>query len=1054
MIKQHSTILAALQDIFEEALLEGCVLDPDENYAERGVDSILAAQLAGHISSQFAVTITSVDIFDARSLHTLASVVGDRREGTTTGTSARADEIPASDTMKNAPSPRDVVIVGASARFSGADSVDGLHNVLDAARVATGRVGEKSRTGEHKAGFLPDIDRFDAGFFRISPKEAECIDPQQRVFLEAAWHAIEDSGLSLKSLRDLGCGVFVTSLPGDYRYRLASDPDRAFGSFGFTGNAVSALAGRLAYVLDLNGPTMSIDTACSSSLVALQEARLNILAEQCEAAIVGGVSVFSTDEIFRLAAGSSMLAADGSCRTFAADATGFAPAEGAGALILTTRSVAEREGLAILAEIAGGAVRHDGRSNGLMSPSSSAQIETIRASWRDAENFSGFDPRAVGYVECHGTGTPIGDPIETRSLAATYGSLDDPTLLPIGAVKANIGHSLVASGLAGIVKLILCFERDKIFPQVGLDKINSAIALGRMVVNRDAAPFPPDKPFAAISAFGFAGTNAHVILRKPRTLQGAIDADALPRTSDGRLIFVFSAYDAAALRRVASSMVDHLLQNAATPEEVCAALWRRPVLPMRVAMMADDIAGLVRGLLCLEDGEYPSVPVARSGDIDPAVWPPSVVTFVQEGRVNVRPVKPSRRLPPYPFARDRYWVDDGSAAQPVAIEEGHEPSNSNATDRGGRADKLALDEIRTRLKARLGELLGSAPKDVDDTAALTDLGLDSLSALKLLEPFQGQASAISMDRLFDGMNLDGLARLIIGEAPGVEPIDRVGEQRIPEPGTRRDTETQALMARLNLEDTSVLSGRLALVRSRDPGRPILLLPPLNTNFRAFARQIPFLQARDYAVHIPCYYGHDGISVSTRAAVIDQQADLIAEYASTIGRPPVVGWSLGGCLALAAETRHPSTFGRMILVSSVAWLGTEILTETIHAQSEFEADSEYFDLVLPGSGPVVKRLGGGNLAGLNVWLEDLQRIDMRPLLSRVSCLVMIVNGRADRVIGHERIAPFETIGSVRFETFEEAGHYAPLTEPRRFNAIMNTFLAAPVSGIRATASKVA
>ena len=303
-------------------------------------------------------------------------------------------------------------------------------------------------------GALDDHDRFDAGFFNVSPREARAMDPQQRVFLEACWHGIEHAGYNPRALAGTRCGVFAGCSHGDYH--LGSPQDRLSGQ-GFTGAAPSILSARIAYLLDLHGPSLSIDTACSSSLVAIAAACDSLASGGCDTALAGGVNVMSGPSMQIMTAQVGMLSPDGRCFSFDARANGIVNGEGVGVVMLKRLADAERDGDCIHAVIEGWGVNQDGRTNGITAPNADSQTRLEQ----EVYDRFGIDPAGIRLIEAHGTGTPLGDPIEVAGLKAAFAKYTRATgFCALGSVKSNIGHCLTAAGVSGFLKAALSIAPD------------------------------------------------------------------------------------------------------------------------------------------------------------------------------------------------------------------------------------------------------------------------------------------------------------------------------------------------------------------------------------------------------------------------------------------------------------------------------------------------------------------------------------------------------------------------------------------------------------------
>ena len=350
----------------------------------------------------------------------------------------------------------ELVIVGMACRLPGASSTSEYWQNLIQNKICTNQTRTWDNGEKSIGGFLSDIKSFDADFFNISPAEAICINPQIRLLLEVSYHAIQSCGVSIKALQTLNTGVFTTSLPGDYKHLLAKDPQASISPYSFSGNAFSAVSGRLSYFYDFHGPSISLDTACSSGLSILSIAKMAIQQGQCGAALIGGASLFSTNEFHALAQESQIVSTDNHCYAFDGRANGLVPAEGVVALVVMQQKNAEKYSLPVLAQVHHIALNHDGLSNGIMAPNASAQASLIKQCFKDAQ----ISLRDVAVLEAHGTGTKLGDAIECAGLRDAFSDDTDPCYL--GTSKMMIGHTLVCSGLASIVKLILSYQNNTI----------------------------------------------------------------------------------------------------------------------------------------------------------------------------------------------------------------------------------------------------------------------------------------------------------------------------------------------------------------------------------------------------------------------------------------------------------------------------------------------------------------------------------------------------------------------------------------------------------------
>lgn len=498
-------------------------IDESAPMVELGLSSRDAVAMASDIEDLTGVMLTATVVFRNPTIESLATVI---IEGEPEVDQAALD----GEDWSRAADVDDIAIVGIGTRLPGdlntpetlwQGLIEGRDAITDLPEgrweefLCEPRIAERVAKARTRGGYLTDIKGFDSEFFALSKMEADNIDPQQRMALELTWEALEHARIPASSLRGESVGVYVGSSTNDYQFLGVADPSTAH-PYAITGTASSIIANRVSYFYDFRGPSMSIDTACSSSLVAVHEGVKALRAGDVDVVVAGGVNALITplvtigfDEV------GGVLAPDGRIKSFSADADGYARSEGGGMLVLKRVADARRDGDEILAVIAGSAVNHDGRSNGMLAPNPDAQEQVLRKAYKDA----GIDPRTVDYVEAHGTGTILGDPIEADALGRVVGrgrAADKPALL--GAVKSNLGHLESAAGAASLAKVVLSLKNDKLPPSINYAGPNPYIDFDRehLKVNDTVSDWPrySGHAIAGVSGFGFGGANAHLVLRE------------------------------------------------------------------------------------------------------------------------------------------------------------------------------------------------------------------------------------------------------------------------------------------------------------------------------------------------------------------------------------------------------------------------------------------------------------------------------------------------------------------------------------------------------------
>ncbi len=589
-----------------------------------------------------------------------------------------------------------IAIIGMGCRYPEAPSVDALWQLLLEGRDAIapypgGRFRELDAAYEqtaagskmlatHLGGFLPDVDRFDASFFGISPREAAFIDPQQRLLLEVSWNALEDAGQVRESYQGSRTGVFTGLWTTDYENHIFRHSERP-EFYLLTGGGRSTACGRISFTFGFEGPSVSVDTACSSSMVAIHLACQSLRQSECDMALAGGVNLILSTDFTRLFTDANMLADDGRCKFGDQRANGFVRSEGAGMLVLKRLRDAVAAGDGIYAVIRGSSVNNDGKSSGLLvTPSREGQQNMLLEAWRQA----GITGAELSYIEAHGTGTHVGDPVEIGAISDALKNTGATMRVPIGSMKSNIGHSESAAGVAGVIKAALILHHGKIpaslhheIPNPDIDWQNGMVEVVQQTRSL-SSPVAGALRVVGASSFGLTGTNSHMVLAEHEPSFNRENAVSGGSEKPGHFLLPLTAYSSSSLIRNAESW-RAFLDNSFSPAELGELCYlagaRRTHLPHRCAVLGRDTAELqaqLAALIAMESSASPEAGVVAAS--------PVRVVFVAPGQGSQWDGMARELLRDNPAFRESFTVCDRAIAAETGwslIERLESPEASN-----------------------------------------------------------------------------------------------------------------------------------------------------------------------------------------------------------------------------------------------------------------------------------------------------------------------------------------------------------------------------------------
>jgi len=647
--------------------------------------------------------------------------------------------------------PEPIALIGRACRFRGVDDPEAFAALVREGRDTfadvplsryEGILPSDTRALSHGA-MIEDLSAFDPEAFGIPVAEAVSMDPQQRLLLEVCSEASQRAALSASLLSTAKVGVYAGVCNNDYVQRLMHRDPELNDVYALTGNALSVASGRIAYALGLRGPAMTLDTACSSSLLAVHLACAGLRARECDLAIAAGVSVVLLASVSAAFDRLGVLSRRGVCRPFDVEADGYVRAEGAAAVMLKRLSDAVADGDPILAVVRGSAVNQNGRGNGLIAPNRVAQIDVIRAALDAAR----VEAREVGFVEAMGTATSMGDLVETAALGAVYGGPREVPL-PIGSCKANIGHCEGAAGLASLLRAAVAIQEGIIPPAAGMSAPNPLIPWTELGLELPRTVRSWTGPrLAAVSAFGFSGTNVHLILGPPPTPTPPSEAAPAQRRLAETL--TLSASTEARLRGWAARLAPRVGQGPL--EGMVAALSRSGEGAIWAQVRCGSADVLATDLRALAGGQIET----RPGTPAPGASPTDTLALARARGVTLA------ELPPRPFLRAAHWTEVTPSVEPAPTPLRPEPPTLSADPLG-------------QILEQLGEVLGVPASEIDPSTPLASLGLDSMASLELLRRLQASTGlALRPSDLYMARDLHEIVQRLHDATPEEAPAARL-----------------------------------------------------------------------------------------------------------------------------------------------------------------------------------------------------------------------------------------------------------------------------------------
>jgi len=979
-------------------------LDPDANITELGLNSIVITELTARLEPLLGFR-DPVIFYSARSIRDAAARINarspdlniSREQPSVAKVSTRSRGKPGNDTPRS--STGDVAIIGLSGRYPQAGNVLQFAELLAEGRDCIEEVPDTHRAagGELRwGGFLSDPMNFDYGQFNMSFRDALMTHPEERLLLQETWRCFESAGynpLQWVGSKGSNVGVYIGASFHEYSELVAESNQHKDDALPYS-SQIFSYANRLSYFFNLTGPSVAIDCACSSSLYAIVDAYNAIRFGQCEMALAGGVNLNLHRSKYEFLADKNALSQDGRCRAFAEGGTGYVPSEGVGMILLKSLECAREDGDNILAVIKGAAAGNDGRTQGFTVPNPDAQRDTIRKAFDVAQ----VSPQSISFVECHGTGTSLGDPIEMSALSEAFGKNVLPGGCPISSLKSNIGHLEAAAGIAQITKVVLQLKSQQYFPNVmHHENLNPNIDFSRIPfrVQKELAPWPvsESQPVrrAGISSFGAGGTNVHLILEQAPESLPVTEAD---RESGFQYIIPFSAATPEQLVDMARVIYQYirseraLLNSTLNVRNIAATLQcGRSACRYRLALICGDSMDvlLARLKVYLEGGVDATMVSGEEKETGHSELMGTGVSITEllavaknwvNGKVKGFQHDPGARrvyLPGYIFRPDRVSpvTDDARCAAAVSVTK-TAPAKKTLTPDTLAQDTPARDTL-TLVRDTLKRVLGALPEVYTDKTLFGDLGIDSIMGTKIHTELCRVYPKLDMFALFEF----NTSILLSSHLDGLEPVSEQAVQASPSEdnslapeeededvgdiGALEFGETLAPIKRyvdayhsssevthkITTENVSVNGTRIECMVCGE-GPTIILLPPFNSSAVIWIRQLQGLSGQ-YRIIVPHYPGLSGSDWVDGLDNFEQLAGILTGVIDELVKLKViknkknhwVGWSLGGFVAQTICKHYLQYVDRLVLISTttISWSSDEYTVSaedfSIKCAEEFE-----------------------------------------------------------------------------------------------------------------------